>query len=205
MPIRRAYSSFIKSPTKLQDLGDFYIPCCIGDIHIERALCDLGASVSLMPLSLYRRLELLELTPTTTLIQLADCSTRQLVGILEDVPVKVGEFVIPCDFFVVDMDESPSMPIILGRPFLATVGAEINVQAGTLSFCICGERVDFCFPSPIPTPAPTTCPPPPAPSPTTLPARVPVVPPSISTRLEVFNGDRGPDIWPSGMILLPQS
>jgi len=67
----------------------------------------LGASVSLMPLSLYRRLELLELTPTTTLIQLADRSTRQPVGILEDVPVKVGEFVIPCDFFVVDMDESP--------------------------------------------------------------------------------------------------
>ena len=67
----------------------------------------MGASVSLIPLSVYRRLELLELTPTATLIQLADCSTRQPVGILEDVPVKVGEFVIPCDFFVVDMDESP--------------------------------------------------------------------------------------------------
>jgi len=67
-----------------------------------------------MPLPLYRRLELLELTPTTTLIQLADCSTRQPVGILEDVPVKVGEFVIPCDFVVVDMDERPFMPIILG-------------------------------------------------------------------------------------------
>jgi len=87
-----------------------------------------------MPLPLYRRLELLELTPTTTLIHLADCSTRQPVGILEDVPVKVGEFVIPCDFFVVDVDERPSMPIILRRPFLATAGVEINVQAGTLSF-----------------------------------------------------------------------
>ena len=60
-----------------------------------------------MPLSLYRRLKLLDLTLTTISIQLADCSIRQPVGILEDVPVRVGEFVIPCDFFVVDMDESP--------------------------------------------------------------------------------------------------
>ena len=83
------------------------------------------------------------------MIQLADCSTRQPVGILEDVPVRVGEYVIPCDFYVVDMEESPHMPIILGRPFLATAGAEINVQAGTLSFCICGVRVDFSFPPPM--------------------------------------------------------
>jgi len=172
MPLGQACSLFIQSPTKLQDPCDFYIPCCIGDIQIEEALCDLGASVSLMPLSLYRRLELLELTPTTTLIQLADCSTRQPVGILKDVPVKVGEFFIPCDFFVVDMDERPSMPIILGRLFLATAGAEINVQPGTLFFYICGERVDFCFPPPIPTPAPTTFPPPPAPLPTAPPRGV---------------------------------
>jgi len=60
-----------------------------------------------MPLSLYWRLKLLDLTPTTTSIQLADCSIRQPVGILEDVPVRVGEFVIPCNFFVMDMEESP--------------------------------------------------------------------------------------------------
>jgi len=141
-----------------------------------------------MPLSLYRRLTSLDLTPTTTSTQLADCSIRQPVGILEDLPVKVGEFVIPCDFFVVDMEESPHMPIILGRPFLVTAGAKINVQAGTLSFCICGERVDFCFPPPLPTLAPATSTPPPAP--------VPAIPPSVSTSLEVFDGDGGPDIWP---------
>jgi len=99
----------------------------------------------------------------------------------------VGEFVISCKFFVVDKGESPYMPIILGRPFLATVGAEINVQAGTLSFSICGERVDFCFPPPIPTPAPTTSPPPPAP--------VPAAPPNILLSIEVFDGNGGPDIW----------
>ena len=127
MPIGRACSSFLQSPIKLQDPGDFCIPCCIGAVQIEGALCDLGASVSLMPLSLYRRLTSLDLTPTTISIQLPDCSIRQHVGILEDLPVRVGEFVIPCDFFVVDMEESPHMPLILGRPFLATAGAEINV------------------------------------------------------------------------------
>ena len=196
MPLGRVCSSLLQSSIKLQDPGDFCIPCCIGDVPIERALCDLGASVSLMPLSLYRQLELLELTPTTTLIQLADCSTRQPVGILEDVPVRVGEFVVPCDFYVVDMEESPHMPIILGRPFLATAGAEINVQAGTLSFCICGERVSFCFPPPMPTPAPTTSPPPPAPSPTLPPVPVTTIPPPLPTSFEAFDGDGGPDPWP---------
>jgi len=140
-----------------------------------------------MSLSLYRRLTSLDLTPTTISIQLADCSIRQLVGILEDLPVRVGEFVVPCDFFVVDMEESPDMPLILGRPFLTIAGAEINVQAGTLSFCICGERVDFCFPPPIPTPAPATSPP--------LPAPVPAAPPKNFISITVFNGDRGPDLW----------
>ena len=149
MPIGWVCSSFLQSPVRLQDLGDFSIPCCIGDVQIEGALCDLGASVSLMPLSLYRRLKLLNLTPTTISFQLADCSIRQPVGILEDVPIRVGEFVIPCDFFVMDMDESLHMPIILGRPFLASAGAEIDVQAGMLSFRIYRERVDFCFTPPI--------------------------------------------------------
>jgi len=123
MPIGRVCSSFLQSPIMLQDQGDFCIPSCIGDIQIEGALCDLGASVNLMRLSLYRRLKLLDLTRITISIRLVNCSIRQLVGILEDVPVQVGEFVIPCNFFVMDMDESPHMPIILGRPFLATAGA----------------------------------------------------------------------------------
>jgi len=114
MPIGWACGSFLQSPVNLQDPGDFSIPCCIGNIQIERALYDLGGSVSLMPLSLYRRLTLLDLTPTTISIQIADCSIKQPVGILEDVPVRVGEFVIPCDFFAVDMDESPHMPTFWG-------------------------------------------------------------------------------------------
>ena len=100
------------------------------------------------------------------------------------------------------------MPLILGRPFLATAGAKINMQAGTLSFCICEERVDFCFPPPIPTPAPATSPPPPSPLPTFPPAPVPAAPPYVSTSLEVFDGDRGPDIWQlryDGLMPIPTS
>jgi len=105
----------------------------------------------------------------------------------------MGEFVIPCDFFVVDMDESPHMPIILRRSFLATTAAEINVQAGTLSFCICGETVDFNFPPPIPAPAPTTYPPP--------PTLVPAAPPYISTSIAVFDGDGDPIYGLPGMMV----
>jgi len=81
--------------SKLQDPSSFSIPCCIWDIQIEKALCDLVASVNLMPLSLCKKLKLLDLMPTAAFIQLADCSTRQPVGILEDILVQVGKFAIP--------------------------------------------------------------------------------------------------------------
>ena len=70
MLIGRVCSSFLQSPVKLQDPGAFSIPCCIGDMQIEGTLCDLGASVSLMPLSLYQWLHLLDLTPTLSLIHI---------------------------------------------------------------------------------------------------------------------------------------
>jgi len=80
--------------------------------------------VSLMHLSLCKKLKLLGLKPTTTLIQLADCSTRQHVGSIEDVLVQVGRLVIPCNFIVMDMDGDFQAPLILGRPFLAIVGGD---------------------------------------------------------------------------------
>ena len=68
------------------------------------------------------------------LIQLADGTLRRPASVLEDVPVQVGKFIIPCDFIVMDMDENSQIPIILGRSFLATAGAVIDVQAGIISF-----------------------------------------------------------------------
>ena len=96
----------------------------------------------------------MDLKPTGISIQLADCSIRQLAGILEDVPLQVGKFRILCDFFVLDTDDDLSVALILGRPFLATAGAVIDVPTGTMSFTICGERVDFYFPSPTPLSTP---------------------------------------------------
>jgi len=80
-----------------------------------------------MSLSLYKRLKLLDLTSTTMIIQLAYHSNRRPVGIMDDVAVLMGKFVIPCDFIIIDMDEISQVPIIIGRPFLTIVGAVIDV------------------------------------------------------------------------------
>ncbi|XP_075497901.1 uncharacterized protein LOC142535433 [Primulina tabacum] len=78
-----------KLPQKLKDPGSFTIPCVIGGSRVNRALCDLGASINLMPFSIYRTLELGEVKPSTITLQLADRSLTYLRGIVEDVLVKV--------------------------------------------------------------------------------------------------------------------
>jgi len=80
-----------KLPLKLKDPGSFSIPCVIGNETIERAMCDLGASVSLMPLSLFKRFGIGELKPTGITLQLVDCSIIYPAGILDDIPIKVGK------------------------------------------------------------------------------------------------------------------
>jgi len=106
-------------------------------------MCDLGASVSLMSLSLYERVGIWELKPTRMILQLADRSVKYPAGIIEDVPVKVGEIYIPADFVVMEVEEDNQVPIILGRPFLATVGAIIDVKHGKLAFNVGKETVEF--------------------------------------------------------------
>ncbi|XP_020258189.1 uncharacterized protein LOC109834561 [Asparagus officinalis] len=132
-----------KLPPKLKDPGSFSIPCVIGNVSINRALCDLGASVSLMPMSIYKKLGIGDLKPTTISLQLADRSVKYPVGILEDVPIQVGKFFIPVDFVILEIEEDSNIPIILGRPFLATAGAIIDVKNGRLSLNIGGETVEF--------------------------------------------------------------
>ena len=116
-----------KLPQKLKDPGSFTIPCTIGNAIFERALCDLGASINLMPLSIFKRLGLGEARPTTITLQLADRSLKHPRGIIEDVLVKVDKFIFPADFIVLDMEEDKEILIILGRPFLATGRAMIDV------------------------------------------------------------------------------
>ena len=132
-----------KLPQKLKDPGSFTIPCTIGNAIIEKALCDLGASINLMPLSIFRPLGLGEARPTTVTLQLADRSLKHPRGIIEDVLVKVDKFIFPADFIVLDMEEDKEIPIILGRPFLATGRAMIDVQRGELKLRVQEEEVKF--------------------------------------------------------------
>ena len=132
-----------KLPQKLKDPGSFTIPCTIGNAIFERALCDLGAIINLMPLSIFKRLGLGEARPTTVTLQLADRSLKHPRGIIEDVLVKVDKFIFPADFIVMDMEEDKEIPIILGRPFLATGRAMIDVQRGELKLRVQEEEVKF--------------------------------------------------------------
>ncbi|XP_062100515.1 uncharacterized protein LOC133806429 [Humulus lupulus] len=101
-----------KFPQKLRDLGSFTIPCTIGNFHCVRALCDLGASINLIPLSIFKRLGLREARPTVVILQLDDCSLTHPRGIIEDVLVMVYKFIFPADFIVLDMEEDEDVPII---------------------------------------------------------------------------------------------
>ncbi|XP_057984551.1 uncharacterized protein LOC110664552 [Hevea brasiliensis] len=124
-----------KLPPKLKDPGSFSIPCLVGDMNIDKALCDLGASVSLMPLSIFKKLDVGELKPTTISLQLADQSMKYLVGILENIPIKVGKFFIPVDFVILEMEEDVQIPIILGEI--------IDIKNGLLTLKVGDEKVEF--------------------------------------------------------------
>ncbi|XP_058764209.1 uncharacterized protein LOC131637618 [Vicia villosa] len=123
-----------KFAKKDKDPGSFSIPCVLGNHMIDKAFLDLGASVSLMPLAVCKRLKLGELQPTKMSLQLADRSVKYPMDILEDIPVKIGQLYILTDFVVMDIKEDDDIPIVLGRPFLSTAGAIIDVKKGKLTF-----------------------------------------------------------------------
>ncbi|XP_031095165.1 uncharacterized protein LOC115999457 [Ipomoea triloba] len=132
-----------KFPTKHRDPGRFTIPCVVGGSTINRSLCDLGASVNIMPLSLCKKLNLGEPQPVQFTLQFADRSTKSPIGILEDVPIRVDKYFVPCDFVVMDIREDPYTPIISRRPFLATTGAIIDAWKGSMIFDFGEEKVAF--------------------------------------------------------------
>ncbi|XP_021319182.1 uncharacterized protein LOC110436414 [Sorghum bicolor] len=107
-------------PEKKKDPGCPTIDCSIGTHHFEHALCDLGAS-------------------------LADQSIRHPAGVAENIPVKIREFLVPVDFMVLDMEVDEKTPLILGRPFLSTANAHIDVGAGEIQFTINGAQEKFNF------------------------------------------------------------
>ena len=125
-----------KTPVKYKDLGSPTISVTIGGTCIDKALLDLGASVNLLPYSMYKQLGLGKLKPTNVTLSLTDRSVKIPKGIVEDVLVKVDKFYYPVDFVVLDTEPKANgpnhVPIILGRPFLATANAIINCRNGVM-------------------------------------------------------------------------
>ncbi|CAN6462426.1 unnamed protein product [Victoria cruziana] len=130
-------------PPKLEDPGAVIIPCMLGDICIERALLDLGASVNVVPGFFYDVFGLEGLRSISMTIQMADRSVKRPREVLEDVLIKIEDLIFPVDFVVLDMegvDAEHQTPIILGRPFLATANACINCRTGVLEIFFTDQR-----------------------------------------------------------------
>ena len=108
-----------------------------------KALCDSRANINLMPLSIAQKLSLRELTPTVITLQMADRTLAHPEGVLEDVLIKVGKFVFPVDFVVINMEEDKQVPLLLGRPFLATGAALIDLKKRELTLRVGDEAVHF--------------------------------------------------------------
>ena len=130
------------SPKKLKDPGRFAITIGLGNQRFK-ALCDLGASTSLLPLSIWKKLDMGELSPVNMKIFMADGSSMTPSGFVKDIPIQLGKLFVPDDFVIADIKEDEHVPIILGRPFLATVGALFDVRAGRMTFNIGGEVLEF--------------------------------------------------------------
>ncbi|XP_043813687.1 uncharacterized protein LOC110617833, partial [Manihot esculenta] len=135
-----------KLPTKCKDRGMFAVSCKIGNVGIKKAMCDLGASINVMPLSIFNLLNAGTLKGTSIVIQLVDRSVVYPKGVLEDVLVQVDQLVFPADFYVIDMEEDKSnttSDILLGRPFLSIARTKINVHDGTLTMEFEGKVIKF--------------------------------------------------------------
>nr|GFC77218.1 reverse transcriptase domain-containing protein [Tanacetum cinerariifolium] len=117
-----------KLPEKLGDPGRFLILCDFSEFDNCLPLADLGASINLMPLSIWKKLRLPTLNDTKMVLELADLTISKPTSVAENVFVKVGKFYFPGDFVVLDYIADPRVPLILERPFLITAHAIINVH-----------------------------------------------------------------------------
>ncbi|GJS62432.1 reverse transcriptase domain-containing protein [Tanacetum coccineum] len=132
-----------KVSPKLGDPGSFLIPCNFNKAFSCNTLADLGASINLMPYSLYAKLSLGTLKPTKMSVRLADRSFQYPVGIAENVLVEVGKFTFLVNFVILEMEEDTKIPLILGRPFLHTADAVIRVKQKQLTLGVGTERMIF--------------------------------------------------------------
>ncbi|GKE54536.1 hypothetical protein Tco_1489692, partial [Tanacetum coccineum] len=128
---------------KEKDLGTFTLPCYINNICFEKSISDLGASVSVMPLSTYLSLGLGKLAHTKLIVELADTTVKHPKGIAENVLVGIGKFVFPIDFIILDMPEDVKVSLILERPFLSTAHAKSNVFKRKITLRVGDEKIIF--------------------------------------------------------------
>ncbi|XP_070048953.1 uncharacterized protein [Nicotiana tomentosiformis] len=113
---------------KLEDPSAFTIPCTIGSADFAKSLCDLGASINLMPYSVFKTLEIGKLRPTSMRLQMVDHTMKRPLDIIDDVLVRVDKFILPADFVILDCEVDYEVPIILGRHFLVMGKALVDVQ-----------------------------------------------------------------------------
>ncbi|GJR73336.1 hypothetical protein Tco_0085701 [Tanacetum coccineum] len=130
-------------PRKEKDPGSFTLTCCINNVCFKHAFTDLGASVSVMPLSTYLNLGLGELSHTKLTVELANKTVKHPKGIAKNVLVGIGKFVFPVDFIILDMPEDVKVPLILGRPFLSTAYAKIDVFKRKITLRVGDEKIIF--------------------------------------------------------------
>ncbi|XP_068641922.1 uncharacterized protein [Aristolochia californica] len=133
-----------KLPVKCKDPSMFTIPCTLGNTRFEKAMIDLGASINVMPYSIYASLKLEPLNKTGVLIQLVDRSNSYPKGVVEDVLVQVNDLIFPTNLSVLDMENGDqTAPIFFGRPFLKASKTKIDVYSGTLTMEFDGEIFKF--------------------------------------------------------------
>ncbi|GKC28678.1 retrovirus-related pol polyprotein from transposon TNT 1-94, partial [Tanacetum coccineum] len=130
-------------PRKEKDSGSFTLPCYFNNVCFEKDLAGLGASVSVMPFSTYTNLGLGELAHTKLTIKLANRTVKHPKGIAENVLVGIAKFIFPVDFIVLDMTEDVKVPLILGRPFLSTAHAKIDVFKRKITLRVGDEKIIF--------------------------------------------------------------
>ncbi|XP_050920223.1 uncharacterized protein LOC127137844 [Lathyrus oleraceus] len=128
-------------PNKQTDLGVVIVTCTIKDKTFKKVLIDSGASVSLMPLSIYQRLGIGNVSDTRTILKFADHSIKNAYGIVEDVLVTIEKFSFPVDFVVIDIPEDEETPTILGRPFMQTSRFNFDIDQGTLTLKVYDNEV----------------------------------------------------------------
>ena len=130
-------------PRKHSDPGSVTIPCSIGEVALGKALIDLGADINLMPLSMCRRLGELEIIPTRMTLQLADRFIARPYGVIKEVLVQVKHLIFPADFVVMDIEEDPEIPIILGHPFISTARCIVDMGKGKLELSVEDQKISF--------------------------------------------------------------